>query len=440
MWKKSTLIILVMVLFTLSGQAQRPQKISGDITEGSLQLKSSYNPEDLSRVKAEKGFGQRLSSNADPLKANNNLSNNRLKALPFPVSPVEKLDSLVDYYFNPASGKWDIENAEYYLYDTKGRNYDAWSTYYDLQTLTMKPEARTVFRYSSDNQITTQSSYLWEEPTMSWINYFLDSMSYTVVGNIWKTVSYQYDTVLAKWIPFFQDEYSYDAGNVLIQQVSSYWLIDTIDRWENNSQILFNYDDQGRDTSRIESYWDGFTWYELYKTTTAYDAAGNIVQETDYSWDGELLQYNENWKVEYTYDASNREIERLEFSWDFFANNWFIAFKDESVWDASGNNIEEISSRYDTALQVYTPEWKDIYEYDLSVEMKDIAMPYWWYEDSGEDGDNLTTMNKVTSSVELTWNLQLQAYDSSIITSVNYSGLFDTPVTDVDCRADGYLM
>ena len=468
MKSKTTLALLMLIMFSLGGLAQKPQKTIRDITEKSPSIHSSYTPYKRPQARDEKVSNLLRSQDNERRYPVSPETDTRLKAEPVNVTFVEKLDSLLEFYYDSVLKTWIPQEAEYYLFDARGRNYSYVLAYYSFDFMDFIPNYRTLIDWNSDNRISQLTEYNWIDTSMSWMpdnrntftynamglqtirtyhswNYFMqewipgqtDTTYYTNSGKFWKRFQYSYDQELMGWYPQYREENSFDGNEFLVQRNSFSWEVDTVERWENSSRTIYNNDEQGRDTLSFDLYWDGMMWDTLYRMVTGYDANGNMILEEEYWWNGEMMWWEGSSKYEYFYDGSNRQIESLYFGWDNNKFDWFIYDKVEYTWDVNNNLLEEIYSNYDTITKVYTPSWKDLYRYDLNLEVTEIAMPYWYgTEIMVEEDEILGSNNKIIDITDLYWNIGKQAWDSSYRDNLHYSGLFDAPVNDTECKAD----
>lgn len=429
---KTATTLVLLAIFCLGGKAQKPERSLRGLPGDPLLLLSEYD------IRAGLQAGDK---NAIPyLHA---LSKNvldfystpdqRLKAEQIETTYSEKLDSLVDWSYDTVVQAWQLDEKEYYYYDVRGRNYSYISSYYNPQLLTMIPEERADIRFTNDDRMAGKTYYYWESDGEFWIPDYTDTTSFAGDGKVMSMVMYYYDEVLLTWIPDVRMEYSY-IGDILDKENIFYWIEDP-PGWENSMESNHYYDEFGRDTSKIDYYWDGESWYETFRTTKQYDASGNLILQEEWSFNGEVWYGYE--KRENTYEG-DRLISSLIYEWDYDLWMWFIYEKYEFAWDAQGNLLEEIYSYYDTANKIFIPEYKDLYEYDYSREIADIAMPYFWTEGFEDDAgiDFSAYVNKIIATDDLVWNPAKGDYDFDYRDSVYYSSLLDVPVNDVLCRAD----
>ncbi len=378
------------------------------------------------------------------------------------ISFSEKLDSLLEYSWDTVSMSWILEDAEYYFYDALGRNYAYWNAEYQPQLETLVPDNRTEIEWDQQDLVTMQTEYSWVDTSQAWIpeyrvlmsqspdgsrtiqtvqDYdpyqqawipeYTDTSVFNVNGDLLQDTEYEYNLDAEEFTPYFFEEYQYDSSFYLVQMNSYTWVYDTTEHWENNYRYRYYNDGMGRDTLSIGSYWDGYEWYDQSKTVRNYDAGGNLAFEADYQWNGEMMWWDGLWKTEYTYDPMDRVTKYVDYDWDYSKQEWYMYFMEESVWDAQENLAEETDYYYDTAGQQFVEDWKEIYEYDLSREMSEVAMPYWW----SEFLEGPTWKYKITRVTAFEWSPQLMRWDSSEINVLHYSGLFENPVNDATCKA-----
>jgi PKD repeat protein len=457
---KTTFAVLLLLTASFGVLAQKSVKLAGELPDKSPLLRSSHNPGERIQPEREKTHPFRLNTEYQNLRLPKN-ADHRMKAEPAANAFKEKLDSLHYQYFDTISGTMYLGGDEYYLYDTKGRNYSYWSTDFNEQFQAVIPESKIDVSYSG-NYLSSQTFFNWSAASGKWEPYYRQTYTYDANGNETVHQSYSYDTYAGQWFPNYMDStrytisgmiqevvtylyegdwypssrtlYSYNGNDNLIRQNSYYWTGDTIP-WLDEMETQYSYDQFGRDTTISSRYWDGYQWYDSYKTLKSYDANGNLTLYEQYSWNGEIKVWDPSYKEEYTYDVNNRQTRVIYYSSDWFTTAWYIVDKYDYTYDATGNVLEEAYSTYDTLAKVYIPDWKDLYEYDLSVDIQNVAMPYWFgMEFEGEAG--MQFHNKITDYRELTWNPRSLSYETTEIDQVFYSGFYDSPINDASCNAD----
>ena len=421
----------LLLTINLAALAQKPHRSARELPGNSPVLFSTQDP--AQHLQPHRGSISPFRLKGEVYKpGDRKITKHRLKAEPVTANFAEKLDSLRYLYYDTISKSFYTEGMEYYLYDTKGRNYSYWNTSLNQQLEAILPDTKIDVSYSGDN-VASETYSQWNFSSGKWEPSDRDSYTYDANGNrITDTYSY-YDTYSLQWSPQYLDSTLYSPNGMLLEEVSYGW--DGI--WYLNYRYHYTHypDQSGRDTVAVETYWDGYQWYNSDSTVYRYDANGNLILEADYYWNGEIMVWDPGWKGEYAYDANNRMTRVIYYNSDYFTTTWYIVDKYEYSYDANGNVLVEAYSTYDTISKSYTPDYRDLYQYDLSKDIQSIAMPYWFgMEFEGEPGMQFN--NKITDYKELTWSTSRSAFDTTEIDQVFYSGFFDSPVNDAACNAD----
>jgi PKD repeat protein len=376
------------------------------------------------------------------------------------TSPVQKMDSIVDYIYDTVSMGWLKEAVEAYKYDLKGRMSSGIFAFYDLQTQIRMPADRIEYTYNSENMVLSELSNTWVDSlglwvknyrtdrtynlpglesarvssewdpmAMSWRPAFLDSSIYDINENLTYQVSYLYDTVLMDWKSSFREVFFYDTNDFQTRSTSFFWNIDSSD-WMENNQTIFWPDENGNDTLTWDYYWDGFSWIETSRTIFAYNANGDITNEEYYNFDGEV--WYGNYKEESVYDGMMRLASSVEYIWDWNTGDWILSGDVQLARDGNGNIVVETYQDYDTGSQTFIYTGRTWWEFDNSILWADIAVPFGITGEGGADG----IVNKVLSSSEADWDTAMMSFDTIFKSLVYYSDFVTAINTDTVCRAD----
>ncbi|MFC2116282.1 PKD domain-containing protein, partial [Bacteroidota bacterium] len=455
---KTTLAITMLVLISLGGLAQKPQRNLQTAQEISSRRPLSVEYKKTRHL--ERTTNERHETNDRQIKRTEFGSSSNLKA-GIPLFS-EKMDSLVYYEWNLQTMSWDIFGQEYFEYDSMGNNtLDTWlgtdfdtvypsygyqweivwdangrmveSYDYDWSDSSgFELYSKDMYEYDANGNQTVEVYYTWNKLTQSYYPSYTDTSIYDGSGNRLENVSYYFDTLIMEWNREYRIIEVYDTPGSRIQRTEYWWNPDS-SLWDANYQTTYFNDAMGRDTSSIEYYWDGFSWRESWKEVTGYDANGNMILEAFYNWDGESQWYGSS-KYEYTFNASNAVTEEIDSYWDYFNSKWYIENKYTYNHDGIGNIIEEASFLYDTASMTYINDWKDIYEYDLTVDMATIAIPYELKEDI--EDSHYPFISKALKYTELYYDTTLMVWDTSSSEVFYYSPFDGVVVEPVYCDAD----
>ncbi len=374
-----------------------------------------------------------------------------------PAMPVQKMDSIVDYYYD---GGWMIESVESYKYNLQGRMISERDAYYDVELQRTVPDSRIDYGYTADGMVSSLLEYEWEGTAENWvrtygINYeyntdgkeisstgsdwdpvtgmwnpeYLDSSRYDMQGILLYESSYSYDTMLMDWTPYYRTEYSYDTNGFNTGYISYAWNTDS-SSWEEVYKTELWPDENGQDTLEWDYYRDGSQWLDDSRSYTSYNANGDIVLEEDYYFDGEV--WTGDFRYEYVYDGSNRLAQELEYYWDFSGGDWTPSYDTQYARDENGNITVETYSEYDTASQAFVFTDRTWYDFDDAVLWTDLALPIWFTEEDQQ----YDFINKVLSSTEADWDTVSMSFDTTYQSLVYYSDFLNTVTSDTSCTAD----
>ncbi len=136
----------------------------------------------------------------------------------------------------------------------------------------------------------------------------------------------------------------------------------------------FIYDTGGKILLNTKFFWDntGQVWIPEEKTESGYTATGKVEETIISYWYTNLSQWQPGRKTNYFYDAADMEILRDVYDWDLATGTWMMKFSYATAYNASGQvleqtvsssnfptNIMELNYRYDYYYNVNTPSFTD---------------------------------------------------------------------------------
>jgi len=232
--------------------------------------------------------------------------------------------------------------------------------------------------YDGSSNLTQSLEQDWTDTT--WVDYSRATYIYDANEN---NTEYLLEFWYGVWLPFFKYFYTYDANGWIVEQVvqvgftgalENYWKYTSTYHaggypdetlkydWESNA---WDYD--GKMNFSYDANWQMIEWVVLdsanvnsEKSTWAYDANGNQIEEIDQIWNGSAWE-NEN-KYTWTYDANNNMLEELEQTWNVSA--WENVKKEINIYDANNNNIDILHQVWSNSA--WEDENKGILTYDGS--------------------------------------------------------------------------
>lgn len=245
--------------------------------------------------------------------------------------------------FEPTVKKIIHTDSTIFYYNKEGEKTSS-ITY--ASNTTTQPALNTLFSYNSQNQIITETFFLWDTLTKNWsitpskqATYFyseIDSLSQimyeTYQNNSWSKY--------AKW------EFSYNKNKRKSQELEFSWDTKT-NAWSNKgcqkTTILYT---NNLLSSKTHHQWnyklDQFT--PVSKTEFTYTKKGALETSTNLIWT-EKETWKSNTKDSLLYDKNNQ----LKFQYGFNANNtlpntWEIVYRIEHVVDTTNYNKKSVQT------------------------------------------------------------------------------------------------
>jgi len=213
-----------------------------------------------------------------------------------------------------AAGNWWASEYAIYTYDAKGNIDSQMSAYYNGTGWDSTAYKNT---YDAAGQLTVQTSHVWNKALNKWHNGFRQTRTYNTAGELVAVASEQWDLNSLQWVN------SYRYTNTYVN---------------------------GRRTEAVSEIYTGNNWGYSSKTTFAYDAAGNMKEEENFSWS------NNTWEPQqrnrYTY-SGNKEPLTIERA--YWVNGAYKNMnKLTSVYNSRSQAISELTETWDDAAGKYT--------------------------------------------------------------------------------------
>ncbi len=389
---KTYLTIVLMVFISLGALAQKPQN-SPELIHNNLQFRKS-SPRENFLAKKQKATDRHEKYDRKTRRMEYKKPGNLKAGL---ALPTHQMDSIIDTRWNAQTLQWEVALREWLKYDSLGNNtVDGWlgadgpvfpdyggkweavwdangrlieETDYDWYGI-FEPTSRTNYSYDGNGRLHIINSERWNMNFSRWDPDYTDTITWGTGDVFLEFVAWGIDTS-GVYVPGQKSTNEFDSTGIRTRHNQYTW---NTTAWELAYYTDFFTDEMGRDTSIIDYYFNGSWWQENQKRIYTYDAMGNITLDALYYWDGDS-QWIGNNKSEMTYDGANRVKEELYNYWDFSLMKWFIVEKTTFAYDGNGNIIEEALFLHDTATLEFFPDWKEVYEYDLTIALMAIAIP-----------------------------------------------------------------
>jgi|GEM_PF-7060020 len=259
--------------------------------------------------------------------------NNHLTELKSLSGTKKRLDNTCQLTYNTATGLYDNNYREEYLYDDFGVYQKATCSVYDTLTKAwvftdeftniydeagklIRVDIRSLdlaknewgsskkeYEYDSNERVITLTISNWLAGTSQWSPSGKDEMEYSENGNLLKTITLLPDSLTGEWTNSLKVENSYNTSNL-----------------ETNSH---------------EYSWDiaSVSWVNANRDTTAYDDNNNLILNTRYTWNNTSNTWEPLEKYTVTYDLNNDPFNETTYKWT--TDRWTPAFQYGFSCDAS---------------------------------------------------------------------------------------------------------
>ncbi|HEX5111634.1 MAG TPA: T9SS type A sorting domain-containing protein [Saprospiraceae bacterium] len=247
----------------------------------------------------------------------------------FKYNPDGMISRHVEYDWYAATGVWDLYLVETYTYGINPKQDTIIEFHYVAGEITSGK--RTIFKYNTINQVTTECQDEWDTGTQQWIGYLKWENTYNPHKELSSQTLYTYSTATLQYIPEIKSEYAYAPGHLLLRTTNSTWLND---HWQLDSRRTNKY----KDTIVIQTigevwYQPTGPWIDDFKDTSYYDGK-QLTRFVRYSWYMDLQTWYPDDSVSYSYDSFNNIIDQTAYYGSNDPGNpWIPTSRDEWVYN-----------------------------------------------------------------------------------------------------------
>ena len=244
----------------------------------------------------------------------------------------QKLDSIVT--INPDGSYGSLQCYEY---DSDGRETKSTNSYWDAAAGTWgEPVVQYDYVWTDDGLLLSEQSMIYDMGSR---------VEYKYNGQGLKTEQINYHTDYdGNWVAESKGEYDYDDAGNLIEETYYSW---------NADKHLTGYTRDGmRQVNRQTDAEGG--WVAESKGEYDYDDAGNLIEETLYSWDGS--QWQPDTRNCTSWDAKKRQTGYTGYAWD--GTQWAGTEKYDCVWyDGPSDPETQYQEDADTRRMTYSGDY-----------------------------------------------------------------------------------
>jgi len=273
-------------------------------------------------------------------------------------------------------------------------------------------DIKKYYTYYSNGIIESQRIFKWDNAVNDF--YEKDNYLYNQTGDILQIISYNSDYTSGN-----KSIYNYGLNGVSEKLI--YYLYDyNTQDWRYSNKIIFEYNSSGLFSLEKSYYYDGANWIITDSLVYFYNTSEKDTLEIKYKSDNNGLSWNYYLKNTLDYNANNKIIQRILYVWDI--NHWRENSKYETIYDTSGrweeafhflwidsisqweNNQKDIFSYTGQNLtkdsiylwedSIWVNEAIDTYNYDINVNMSDIAYILDYVEEFLENANKLISYER----------------------------------------------
>ena len=191
-------------------------------------------------------------------------------------------------------------------------NFDTmWQNQYTNISSSYVPANRMIYTYLTGNKIDSVLTENYGNSSMTWAADRRTKYFYDTNNMLLSTNTKLWDATNQIWDIGHYDTFRYDnSGRTIEYEMFSYDLItNTLQQTQLTKYVYNNAGLKTVDTFFLNGVYNKITGYE-------YDANGNLLIDSSYTWIVNTLSWRYNGKVVYTYDVNNNRITAANHNWN----------------------------------------------------------------------------------------------------------------------------
>jgi len=267
------------------------------------------------------------------------------------------------------SGGWGFDNT----FDENGNQIISESYELDTSNNQFVFSHKSEMSYNTNEKLDSSLNYDWDpvignwKITSRWVStYDLDTI--LILSNL-----YIWDSLVNQWIDFQKTEFGYDpAGNQNLS-LSFNWDKNS-SQWMKADSFALAFNEFGQVTLMSFYNWNvnAAQWVGTWKTEEIYDGQKNRVAYISYQWDRINSQWVYDYKSNESYDENGRVVLILSYRYNSINSEWIIKAKEEYYYEENGLKYLSIYSSF-IADQWYLGS--KYYSYNSMHVLTDLVKP-----------------------------------------------------------------
>ncbi|MGE4433330.1 MAG: T9SS type A sorting domain-containing protein [Bacteroidales bacterium] len=221
--------------------------------------------------------------------------------------------SSIVYSYNVVTGEWTPHHRNELNYDSNGHQTLYNASFLDSTTNTWMFKVgsfKYVNAYDERGNQTLSSYYTWDGERNQWkgVNQLIES-SYDLSGNVKLELTKEWDASLNQWTISRKTVHDYNETGQRLQQITSRWS-NTNNDWVAVNKTEYDINELGVVTGILDSEWniEDRLWVVTDKEIMTYDSHGNVVLNTNFTFDVQSGDFIKNYDVEYRYNESGDQL------------------------------------------------------------------------------------------------------------------------------------
>ncbi len=341
----------------------------------------------------------------------------------------ERLDSVVTDVYDQSTNSFILNNMNVYLYDAD--NYNTSDDYrnWDATNNIMQVLSTNIYDYNTNGFISSISSFYINSGQMT-PSYKLDFV-YNTQNQITEQINYNWDNTNNIWTFASKETYDYTNATALPTVISTYNWDQTNNVWINNMRGTVVYDANMDMQSMQTDIWDSANnvWNNMTLTSRTYAAPHKLQEEIQQNWDATNTVWQNNYKKSYTYtpNGSGEDIFHLSQLWDSGSNTWADTSKSLATVTAN-NEITHVEYYY---MDANTNNWAGTVKRDFIYNGAQVSV-----ERTNWDGANSAWFSDATYKQIYQYDMNFGTSDLIIPNAFNtnsvYSNIYPNTIPNFD--------